>query len=182
MLNRFYSVIFLLLLASCAATLPYATNYPLTQQYFHSSDGSFYGKIPSGWFASTDDTVGKSLTVWLLKEDLSATLTVRELKLDRLSAQKVNKEGISLLAQISVGFHRENTQGTKIEPFEFELRDKRFCSYEILSDAHRVRIVVFSVKGKFFECEACSLKGELSPMELDRLFTVQQTVLASFDS
>lgn len=175
----FIILILTFIFCSCATKLPYATDYPLTNQYFQSRDDIFSGKIPDGWFSSTDDTLGKSLVVWLLKEDFTATLTVRELLLDRLSIQRVQKEGLETLAYISAGLQFSDVKNPKLEPFKFKLNDKKFCSYELTLEAERKRIVVFAIKGKYYECESYPLKGEWSAADLTRLFTIQQTVLAS---
>jgi hypothetical protein len=130
---------------SCAASLPYASDYPLTEQTFRSRDGSFSGKVPRGWFASSGDTVVPAVVAWLVRDDLSAAMGVRELNLDRLSGERVGKDGVQLLARISAGLH-EGGAGTSTVVSgarEFELRGKKFCGYEIASGGKRSRVVVF---------------------------------------
>jgi hypothetical protein len=180
---RIVSVILLaFLLSACGSSLPYATNYPLTADLFHSRDGTLSGKIPQGWFSSSDDTLAPSLLVWITKEDFSATLTVKELHLDRLSTKKVEDSGLKLLAYLSAGLQDEVrlSSDMAIEPKEFEIHGRKFCSYELRTTNNATkRIVVFEAHGKFYECEASSVKGTWSKENLDRLFTVQQTMLAS---
>lgn len=162
------------LFASCAASLPYGTDYPLTEKTFRSRDGVFSGNIPQGWFSSTEDTLGSALTVWLMKDDLSAILIVKEIKLDRLSAQQVENEGLKLLVNISIGLQSALSAVAIPEQKEFELHDKKFCSYEIM----KKRVVVFTVKGRFYDCEAQAVHG-FTQEEYARLFTAQQTFLSS---
>jgi len=170
-----------LIAASCARPLQYMTDFPLSGSSFVSRDGSFSGGIPRGWFSSSDDTLAPSLVAWLIREDFSATITVREIKLDRLTVQRVGKEGMKLLAQISAGLQDESPPGSALEPNEFELRGNKFCGYEFNSAKGRKRVVVFSAKGKYYESEAYSVKGTPPQEEFSRLFTAQQTVLSSLN-
>jgi hypothetical protein len=168
-----------LLLASCAASIPYGTDYPLTNDIVHSRDGILSGNVPSGWFSSTEDTIGSALTILLMSEDVSATLTVKELKLDRLAAELVGDQGLKLLALLSGSFHEELPPGSTTEPKEFELRGKKFCSYEIANEKSRKRAVVFSAKGRYYECEAKAVPGTWSDEQYARTFSVQQSFLSS---
>jgi len=179
--RQLFSIILSLIFASCAATLPYATDYPLTQELFHSRDGILTGKVPQGWFSSSDDTLAPALILWLIREDFSAALTVREIKLDQLSVQHVEKEGLELLAHISAGLHDENLPVKEIETQEFKINENKFCSYEVGSGVKRKRFVVFFTNGKYYECEARPLKGIWTGTDLVRLFTTQQTILSSLN-
>jgi hypothetical protein len=164
------------MIASCAASLPYRTDYPLTSTVVHSRDGILSANVPQGWFSSTEDTLGTALSIFLMNDDVSATLTVKELKLDRLSAQEVEKHGLKLLARMSAGFQSAESP---VEPREFELREKKFCSYEIEKGGTKNRIVVFSARQKYYECEARAVRVSLSGDQYASMFTVQQTFLLS---
>jgi len=177
--NKAAFLLLSIILASCAAKIPYNSNYPLTNEWFHSRDGKLGGKVPEGWFTSTEDTLAPALTVWLIKEDFSAVLTIKELKLDQLTIQQVKKEGLELLARLSSRFQTENIPGQTIAPQEFEVRGKKYCSYEIGAGSQRKRMVVFTSGGKYYECEARAMKGIWTATELTRLFITQQTVLSS---
>ena len=175
-------VLFLsLLLVSCAARLPYSYDYPLTNQTFFSRDGSFYGLVPQGWFASTGDTLAPALAAWLVKEDFSASLTLRELQLDQLSSKRVEKEGLELLANISIELHRGDSPMTElvIPPKEYTMHDRKFCGYEVHNGDRQNRIVVFSARGKYYESEAIQLKGQWQWEDAMKLFMAQQAFLYS---
>ena len=176
-----YPVFLLLafLFISCAASVPYATDYPLTDQIFQSRDGMFSGKIPRGWFSSTDDSLGSALNALLIKEDFSATLTLKELKLDRTAAEQVRKQGLPLLARLGSLFRHDIALNGELKTTEFELKGKKFCSYEQSSRERAGRVIVFVSKGKYYECEVKPAKGQWSAEEMKRMFTMQQTVLAS---
>ena len=169
------------LLASCAASLPYATDYPLTKESFRSRDGVLKGQIPQGWVSASEDTLAPALMAWLIKEDFSATLAVEELRLDARSRRRVEEEGLKLLAHLSLSFPQRTLSQPKVldPPKEFNMRGKQVCSYEVESGGERRRVVVFSAKGRFYECKAIAVKGKTSPQEVVRLYTAQQTLLSS---
>jgi len=173
------AVIALLILASCAGSVPYTSHYPLSTDFFHSHDGTLTGKLPQGWFESTDDSIVSSLAVWLIREDFSATLLMKELSLDQRTEQQVRQNGLKLLAHVSAGFQSDQGTETGIDPKEFDIDGKQFCSYETGSAMARKRIVVFMARGKYYECEARAVKGNWTTDDLNRMFSIQQSVLGS---
>jgi len=173
------AILLALFLWSCAATLPYAADYPLTGEHFHSNDGVLTGTIPKGWFYSTDDSVDASLAAWLIKQDFSAVLLIRELSLDRETSREVEREGMTFLATTSAGLHLDAAGESSIQPQEFELHQVRFCGYEVPGHAGRIRVVVFTVRGRYYECEARPVKGRWTDDELKRMFSAQQSLLSS---
>jgi hypothetical protein len=179
--QRLSFILLSVVVASCAASLPYSIDYPLTQEVFHSRDHDFSGQVPLGWFSSSLDTLPTIIKVWLLKEDLSASFHIEELRLDQLSSKQVEKEGVKLLAKLSLAFQQDNAQNTRLlaEPKEFKIHGREFCGYELNSNGERNRIVVFSIHGKHYECVAASVKGRWSAQDFNRLFTAQQTLLSS---
>ncbi len=179
-MKRAWPVVFLpLLLASCAATSPYAADYPLSHEQFRSPDGRLAGWVPQGWSSLSDDSLAPALAVWLLKDDFSAAVSVKELHLDPPTESLITDGGLKLLARVSAGLHEGIPADAAIEPREFELRGNRFCSYEFGDEGRRRRIVVFAARGRYFECEARPLKGTWSATDLARIFSVQQTVLST---
>ena len=179
--KHFFFALAAFLLASCAASLPYSTDYPLTDRTFMSRNGIFSGKVPRGWFSSAEDSIAPALEAWLIRDDFAATLSVKELKLDRTSAREVAERGLQLLAQLSFAMQRgiSDKASMIVEPREFEMGGIKYCSYEVSDTGKRKRVVVFSGKGRYFECEAMAVKGILSPEEIVRMFTAQQTLLSS---
>ena len=115
-----------------------------------------------------------------MKEDFSAALTIQELRLDRITKDQVKKEGLEFLARLSQSLHQDSSSSTIIKPpEEFHLHDMKFCDYELGSPNDRRRIVVFGARGKFYECETVALKKPSSADGFIRLFTIQQSFLAS---
>lgn len=178
---RFVCGLVCFFLISCAAPLPYSLNYPLSNEPFFSRDGSFYGLVPEGWFVSSGDSLAPALSAWLVKEDFTAVLTIRELHLDPLSSAQVERKGLILLANISIAIHSADSSITAIvvPPKEYSMQGRKFCSYEVYNGDIQKRIVVFAGKGKYYESEAVTTKGAWLWDDLVRLFTAQQAFLAS---
>jgi hypothetical protein len=175
------SLLSAVLFISCAGSLPYSMDYPLTDQTFRSRDGIFTCKVPQGWFTSAGDSIVPAVVVWLMRDDLSATMGVKEINLDQMAARSVEKGGLELLATISAGLREGDPASPSmvVPPKEFEMRGRRFCSYEIASAGKRARIVVFSARGHYYECEAEPVNGAGSADQIQKMFTAQQTFLAS---
>lgn len=170
------------ILSSCStAYLPYPYNYPLRNEAFLSRDSNFTGFVPVGWFYSSEDTLAPACAAWVVKDDFSEVFSVRELHLDRLTMERVQKEGLELLANISMASQAENPASIDPEnkPKLYKMRDREYCGYELTEKNTRKRVVVFSAVGKYYECVAAPVKGTPPQEELAKLFTAQQAFLRS---
>ena len=177
-MRRFpFAVIVAFVASGCAASLPYSADYPLTGLGFRSRDSVFAGKIPSGWISSTEDSLANALTAWLINEDYSAILAVKEIKLDKLTTKHVQREGLKLLAQLHANL--EGAGQSRGDFRDFEMQGRRYSSYESSLGEASARVVVFAAKGRFYSCTAQTVRGTWSAANLAELFRVQQTLLAS---
>ena len=179
MINKLSTVVLALAVASCAVSLPYSTNYPMTNTTVRSRDGLLNGKIPQGWFSATEDSLGTALTMLLISDAAGATLSVKEIKLDRISARQTEELGLALLASISASSRLVGSGTTASELQAFEVHNKKFCSYELTEGVIRVRVVVFSAKGKYYECEARGGSNDWNGEQYTSICTTQQTFLSS---
>ena len=181
-LQLFVSFVLSFFIMACAGSLRYASDYPLSAEKIRSRDGAFSGRIPQGWFFSSDDSLAPALVAWLIRDDFSATLAVREIILDQLTRKQIRKEGLELLARSTIGMHgNPGGAGTGVvaEPKMFEVAGKKFCSYEVREDSISARVVVFEGNGKYYECEAKPAKGKWTQEDVMLLFTTQQTFLST---
>jgi hypothetical protein len=174
---KFVYLLLALLLASCAATVPYSTEYPLTPALFHSRDSAFSGRIPAGWFSSTEDTLAPALAAWLIREDYGATLAVRELRLDRLSQANVKSDGLTLLAKLNAAFEHHSAEMREVK--EYKIGGKQFCGYEYGPSDSPGRVVVFAAGAKYYSCTARRVRGTWSKSDFTALFSAQESVLGS---
>jgi len=165
-----------IVIASCAPSVSYRTDYPLTSMFVTSRDGVLRCRIPQGWFSATDDSVGSSATILLMNENASAVLSIKEIRLDQLTTQQVKKSGLKLLAQLSADFLIENSSRAVEHIQEFQINNITFCSYEAAVSTSRLRVVVFAAKERYFECE---VRGNGVDIEHQQLFIIQQALLSS---
>lgn len=163
-----------LLLSACAATSPYASDVAMSSGTFRTRDGALTGRLPRGWSSQARDTLAPALGAWLLRDDAAASLAFRELALDDVSSRAVRgDDGLELLARLSAGFRFKGG----VEPKTFEAGGRKFCAYETGEGNARTRVVVFAVRGRYYECEAKAVKGRWSADDFARLFSAQQSIL-----
>jgi len=161
----------------CSSRVSYRTDYPLTGQNFFSRDHNFSGRVPQGWMIATDrenDSVAPSLVALMIKDDYSATLSFRELLLDRLTSSQVDKEGLPILARITPSLQNQTGNSANVEMYNFH--GQQFCGYELSPDK---RIVFFRVKGHCYECVVKPEGNAGVGAHAESLFNVQQTVMTS---
>jgi len=167
--------------ASCSAPT-YRTEVPLTDQTFESADGLLKGRVPEGWFVSTDGEIAPQLAAWLVRKDYGAALTFQEFRLDPGSARYVEREGLPSLADISFHFRQaEEPSATLVtKPSEFLAGGRSFCRYEYNSSRQGglVSVAVFLSGGRFYESAAFTLK-RLPSDEFGAIQNTQRAVLVS---
>lgn len=179
---RFLSLF--LIVASCAAPTR-RIDIPLTDEPFQSADGVLHGRVPKGWFVSTDNEVAPHLSAWLVREDYAATLALQEIFTDRDAAKHIDKVGLSMLAEVSFRLKQAEEPYAQLtsSPREFSEQGKSYCRYEYVHDKQGAPrgVVVFRIRSRYFESVAMPTKDTFSPHQLTGLFNVQQAVLASLE-
>ncbi|HJW29753.1 MAG TPA: hypothetical protein VJ508_11005 [Saprospiraceae bacterium] len=151
----------------------------MTDVAVNSRDGVLRGRVPQGWFSATEDSLGSAVTLLLIHDIGGATLTVTPVILDNLALQHIQNHGLMLLARISASVRSREADVTVTESQEFEIRGKKFCGYETTGGVMSSRVVVFSRGGKYYECEVRGGANDKGRENLTRLFTAQQSFLAS---
>ena len=177
-------LLFMLVIASCAAP-SHRVDVPLTEQPFQSADGLLRGRIPKGWFVSTDSELAPHILAWLTREDYSATLAFQEIILDRDAASRIENSGLPLLAELSFRLKVAEEPGSRMvtSPREFSARGKSFCRYEYVPGDRRVArgVAVFRIRDRYFESVAFPANETFTPGEMEALLNTQQAVLASLN-
>lgn len=179
---NWYLLVLAMVFSACAADITYHTTALLSGERFTGRDGSLHGSIPKGWFSSTEDTLAPLLLVWLLNEDYSASISIKELQLNEIAARRVRDAGLAMLARLSYAGRRSATTTDGLQLTEFELGSRRLCAYETTSPEGRARVVVFAIGGRYFESEATPTKGLWTEDALRKIFTDQQTILSSLSN
>lgn len=151
----------------------------MTETFVRSRDGFLSGKIPQGWYSGTEDFLGTALTLLLISDAADATLSVKVLVPDQLTAKQLDHAGIELLGRISASSRFDDNETTIPELREFDLKGREYCSYEYTKGIVRQRVVVFISKGRYYECEIRGGKKNWTESDYVRLFRTQQTFLSS---
>ncbi|HLF15508.1 MAG TPA: hypothetical protein VI932_11535 [Bacteroidota bacterium] len=83
------------------------------------------------------------------------------------------------LAALTRTLH-DSSAGTGREGIErFSSGSREYAAYEVVTEGKRMRVVVFSAGGYYYECEAWPVRPPAGAGLYDRLFSAQQTVLRS---
>ncbi len=184
MLHQWRLLPLVLIVASCAAPTR-RIDFPLTDETFQSADGVLHGRVPKGWFVSTDIEVAPHLSSWLVREDYAATLAFQEIFPDRDAANHIDKVGLSMLAELSFRLKQAEEPNAQITslPREFTVQGKSFCRYEYVHDKQGVPrgVAVFAIRNRYFESVALPTKDTFSRHQLMGLFNLQEAVLGSLE-
>jgi hypothetical protein len=177
------SIIAILLLAGCSS-VPYNSDYPMTDEVMKSLNEDVRIKVPKGWFATTDETNAPNLLVWLVREDYGATMAISEIKADAGTRRQLERRGLEALAEVSFALKSERATGKAeiiAKPREFKVDNRKFCSYEYTTDRRKtiVRVVVFDTGKHFYDFAVVPSEKEGAKIDPKGLFVIQQSVVNS---
>jgi hypothetical protein len=171
---------FLLLFVAACSSPPPEHNYPMGPLTFTLRGTSLHGSIPAGWFAPVTDSLTPALAAWLVNDDYSASISLREISLDATARRRITNEGMPLLVMLSMAFRGETgTEGHAPERSAFTMNGNQYGSYETAAAGIRSHIIVFSRGGKYYECEARQHRAGLTETDMVQLRRVQAAVLFS---
>ena len=140
---------------SCASRPPDASTYPLLATSVQTADGALIARIPMGWNSPPSDTLPSGVDAWLVSDDRAAFMALREINLDRPTGQRVRQEGLELLARLSIAFRSDSAHAAASVPVKASvLNDLKVCSYELATAGEWKSVIVMTLKGRFYECEA----------------------------
>ncbi|HUN66080.1 MAG TPA: hypothetical protein VMW43_08245 [Bacteroidota bacterium] len=177
---RALCALLLLALAGCSSPPPPDHDYPMGPLTFAVRGSSLHGTIPAGWFVPASDTLTPALDAWLVREDFSASISLREISPDAESRRRIAKEGMILLASMSMAFRDAGTIiPPSAPPSVFRIHEREFGRYETDNSGCLGAVVVFTHGGKYYECEARQHKQGLGEEDMAQLRRAQLAVLFS---
>ncbi len=172
----FVAVLLLALLWSgCSAPPP--SPAPLSSTYSIARDGYLHYRTPAGWFDVTADSQAHGNTVWLLRSDYAATITVNEIQVDAVAREEIIHQGMSQLARLTM-FLSTKDKGALLHraPEEFSVQGHPCCSYELELPATGdiMHVILIDAEHKVYAVAALKTGGakDLSDVE-----TVQRQFL-----
>ena len=176
------------LLNSCApsrvgSALYPAADYPLSNDTAYSASSCLTLRVPRGWVRA-EAGENKSIDLWLIRSDFSATLNLVALSSDSIFKSLTVDD--SLLFALNYSRQLKIIKlGTRYKPLKadefFTFRKKKFGAYEYEGDEGLpVRVVLFTYKGNYFEFSAVpSQTVGQTKVDPKELFRVQQTLIAT---
>jgi hypothetical protein len=182
---RKFSLIFLLtilsflFLYSCGGqSSMYGFEYPLSVETAKSAVGNFTVAIPQGWYIAENE----QFDLWLVKDDLSTTIIFQSLNLDQKTKDELLKNPASQLIEYSKMFRRGKLGDKYVDlkkDEEFRIDGKAFGAYEYIDGKGNIkRVVVFPLGNKYYE-SITVVKPPIQESNLDKIFSLQNSVLKS---
>jgi hypothetical protein len=143
-----------------------------------SADGALAARAPEGWTSGPRETMPAGVAAWLVSADGGAVIALREISLDRLAGQRVRKEGLSLLARLSLSFRTDSARSAENVSFaEYRLGENDVCSYEVVTGGGWNHVIVAVIGGRCYECEASS--AHPGPEAVGRIVDAQEAFVAN---
>lgn len=183
MLKRTYYFLLILFSLSCTSSYHYSYNYPLSSELIISKDSSLSGFLPVGWFPPNNNSHPGNYIFWLVKDDYDCAIVLEKIILDSATITKVKRDGLLLIANLSLEFKKVSSQDFELsrKPETFRMDGKSYCAYEYYSDwtSRKIRVILFELNGDYYECSAIPLSGVWFEKDLNILFSAAQTFVFS---
>ncbi len=173
--------IFSVLLIKCTSSLTsiYSFDHPLSNERAYSTLSNISVRIPDGWYQVEDNEYG-TISLWLVKDDLSASLTFNVINVDETILKENPDDALSRVSEYNKIFVKAKL-GKSFAGFsneeKFELNGKDFISYQYTNNENQyIRVVVFRYKEKFYELVAVS-----GNQFIKEVFETQNSILTSLE-
>ncbi len=184
MIQKYFPCLLLpFIFVSCAGIPKYSSDFPLSSEKIISIDKTLQAQIPFGWFVPIDTLLSQKLLFFIVSENYTSTISLQEIIVDSGTENRINNEGIKLLAAISSVFKKASAPSYFFCTKEqiFSINSQEYCGYEYYDDklSNRTRVVVFRIGNKFFECSATPISGPWYETDLKKLYTAMHAFLKS---
>ena len=169
------SVVFL----SCASTkpIPRKNKKPITSQAISKTDFVF----PDGWIDITASSKISSISLWLVRQDFSASIIFKEIQTDASTRKIFFNEDICVAANISLRLKMADESPrkriTKVPELSTEIKGSCMYVYEVQGILRRV--IVFRKQNKIYESE---MMRENSSKSFEELTIDQINIIRQFQT
>lgn len=185
MIKNYYYLFFILISLSCTSSFHYSYEYPLSSELIVSKDSSLIAFLPKGWFPPNDNCQSPSYIFWLIKDDYNCAIVLEKIILDSATSLKVKKDGLSLIANISLELKKVSSRDFELsrKPEIFKMDEKDYCAFEYYSDwtSKKIRVIIFELNGDYYECSAIPLSGVWFEKDLMELYSAAQAFVVSIN-
>jgi hypothetical protein len=157
-----------------------STTVALYTPYLTSHDGFIKYRIPAGWFDAAADSQSSGQTIWLLRDDYSATIAVSEVHIDADAREDLQMAGMMHLAQLTMALAAGGKPYVLQHPPEgVTIGGSRGVAYEIVIPAVNdvLRVIVVDTGVKLYMVTAL-VSGEATRGLRDEVFAAQDAFLS----
>jgi hypothetical protein len=147
---------------------------------FTSRDGLVNYRIPVGWFNAIADSQSSGQTIWLLRNDYSATIAVSEVHVDYDAREDLQVAGIMHLAQLTMGLAAGGKPYVlQRQPEGVMIGGTPGCAYEIVIPQVNdvLRVIVVDTGVRVYMVTAL-VSGEAGHGLRDEVFAAQDAFLS----
>jgi hypothetical protein len=167
-----------------AAKYRYAADAEMTGTLAESAARDLVIRCPAGWRETVDQKNAPNIVLWIVAENYGASLSFVPLQMDPVLYKALHRDGLPAVAKVSLSLKRDNARDSVrvLQPPEFfMLNNHEFVAYEYSADGGKtaIRVVLFDTGRQYMECALLPATQPVTPAENRRLFSVQQSVLAS---
>lgn len=158
------------------ASAPHGSESRFSGEYLTSRNGQLRYKLPAGWLNVTNDSVSSNHTIWLVRNDFAATLSVREMVIDAGTRREANRAGLSRIAELTLALvSGEGGVTVVIPPAESSAHGRKASMYEYISDGSgdRVHVILVDTGTKVYEVRMLMTK-ELSDGSFSENIALQE--------
>lgn len=172
----------MVLFQSCATTGRVSTvEHPLQTPVFVSRDGVLHYRVPVGWFRTGNgsDAEKTRKTIWLMRDDFAATITVSEVNVDAEARKQIDREGLRRAADVTMRLATEKTTRRMTRPpAPLVLENAEFVSYELADPVTHdsLRVVLLDATRKLYEVTAL-VAGEKKLVTTKETYAAQASFL-----
>ncbi|MBL0175548.1 MAG: hypothetical protein IPP94_09840 [Ignavibacteria bacterium] len=167
-----------------AAKYRYAADAEMTATLAETAARDIVIRCPAGWRETVDQKNAPNIVLWIVAENYGASLSFVPLQMDPVLYTALRRDGLSAVAKVSLSLKRDNARDSVrvLQPPEsFTLNRRDYVAYEYSADGGKtaIRVVLFDTGRQYIECALLPATQPVTPDENRRLFSVQQSVLAS---
>ena len=136
------------------ASAPHISEFRFTQEYRTSRNGRLHYKLPADWLNATNDSLSSHSTIWLVRNDFAATLSVKEVIIDVETRHELQQTGLKRIAELMLALV-SGERGVSVvnSPQLVSLGNTTGCTYEYMTGhpSDRVHVVLIDTGTNAYE-------------------------------
>lgn len=168
--------------SSCSSISQYDASYRMTDKLSETSSSELKFNIPVGFFVPRDTNLNE-FEFWLINENLNASLSLVKINIDSKAIRDIYPNRLPTLLKYSKTMRRAQFGKSyhSIGKDEiFTVGNLRCASAKIIGEnKNPIRIIIFEYRKRYYELTASTYNAKISDLEIDNLYSAQNSILAS---